>query len=613
MKNSSRPLSWGVLAVIFCLALPAGFLSFFAGTTTGEQVEAADLIAVGRIASVQVVDAPPSTSIGLALDHVVFGHLTTRTLNLTVDGRSTAMVGDDVLVMIARRPTALLGVYKLRKDARSLQWGVVSPVTGMLDQGVSGGGEFDPIPLSLMEAAILERKSGSRAGAAANGALGQAAPSDKQQLGQSVGDDGFEDNDTLATASPITGLPLPTLVTGNPLLISGLTLTDNDVDFFSFDSNALNVLHAATLEGVSGLPVPDTLMGLFDKSTAQLLAWDDDSGTGGLSSLSVPIEKAGPYALAIESAPDTDLDFSGDEGLTTGSYSLSVELELGQYLWNQLDRMAGVSIDGTLIEDFVGYREIGGQDVLFGSGVAADGWAVEFDMGPPGRPAGISHVYGGAGDQLTDPGFLNPFVPLAFEIGPFTDSFGLNRRGYALASGVVAAADPSDRVRGVAVAHEYEISVGALVIRGDIALQMATEQQVTGLRYTRVLDLDLFGVGADEFRWSFAPSSKIKAFAVDTSVHVGNLVTPPQAVGSAVGDLQAALLIEHGDSNGTGFADVTHYKSAFTLVKGFGTANQAHQDAVRRLREQGVTTWVVAIDQDPVTGQFSACGVGLGL
>ena len=55
--------------------------------------------------------------------------------------------------------------------------------------------------------------------------------------------------------------------------------------------------------------------------------------------------------------------------------------------------------------------------------------------------------------------------------------------------------------------------------------------------------VDLFGTGKDHFYWSFRPTDRIQAFAVDVDGHVGNLQAPDDAYGRSEGDLQAALLI----------------------------------------------------------------------
>ncbi len=606
MNVSQHRVSLGALALLLCLALPAGLLSLFSETTTGEQVDRADLILAARVTSLQDIAEPESTAIEFQVNDVLWGEFASATVRVTVRGGAPVAVGDTVVAYLTRRPAELLGLSVLHKNPRSLGWEIISPVTGMVEQGLAGGGPFDPIQLPLFEAAVALRKGQAPRGDAGRGAApgggDQRDPLDEGALGP----DAYEPNDTLATATHLTGLYPPALLTGSPLVLTGLTIFPvDDVDFFSFDAGALTVLHAET-QGVTGLPAPDTLMGLFDSPAGDLLAWDDDGGEGSLSKFSVPLERNGTYAVAVESAPDSNLDFAGDEGTTTGTYSLALELEFGSYLWNQLDLIMGVSPDGSFIEDFIGFKEIGGPDLLL-VGVPADGWAVHFDVA--NSPLGVTHVYGGGGDQLSDPGFTHQLVPLSFELGSFEDAAGLNRRGFAEASSMVNQAPAGEGPRGVKTTLRYTVSVGAKTVLGDIELTEALHGHVSDLLFTRVMDVDLFGAGADQFFWSFSNSSPLKAFAVDTSTHVGNVVPPAQTFGNATGDMQTAVLVEAGDP---AVGQVLIVRTAFTWTKGFISATLALNDAVRRLRDAGIDTWVVAVDQDPVTGLYAAFGTGLG-
>jgi hypothetical protein len=603
MSVTQPRFSLGALALVVCLAVPAGMLSMFARNTTGEQVDAADLILVGRVASLQVVEEPPRTSVEIAQARVLVGSLQRRSYSVTVEGRVPVAVGDHVLAMIGRRPTRLLGVYQLRKNEWTHDYEVITPVTGMIAQGLVGGGPHDPLPLPAVEMAILMRRGGSLDPSATPDDGGGAA-----ELGTTVPPDAFEPNNTLATATFVTGLHPPTMVTGNPLIITGLTITAGDVDYFRFDTPQLALIHAETLPPVTGLTL-DTLIGLFDANTGELLAWNDDVAPGNKFSLIInPLERPGPYAVAVESAPDPNLLFDGSTGTTTGEYALSLELERGQYIGNQWDIVAGVSADGTFIEDQIGFRKFGIDDVLL-SGAPADGWALDYDVNVP--PTGVTHVYGGSGDQLTDPGFLDEVVPISFELTPFDGPSGLNRLGRAAASNIVLFTDNGAPQEGVIFGIEYLFDLYKRTLEGDITIQMGTTEQVTDLVFSRVMDVDLFGVGRDRFFWSFSPSSKVKAFAVDTATHVGNIVVPAQTLGDQTDDLQFALLIEHGDSNGTGLGDVTHYKTAFTLIHDLPTQDAAKDEAKRRLEMAGMTTWVIAVDRDQSSNTWAAFGVGL--
>jgi hypothetical protein len=602
-------LSFGALALVVSLALPVGVLSLVARSTTGEQVDAADLIVVGRVASLQFIDAPPRTAVELVVDHAVAGRMTSERIILQLDGRAALAAGDSIVALLGLDPTELLGTYQVRKNPSTLEDEVVTDVTGMLAQGVRGGSPDDPIALELLEAGMRVRKglAALPAGAAGYGMGGQMAASAPQ--GVTVLPDAFEPNDDLASRTDVTGLHPPTLVTGNPLVLSGLTLTLGDVDFFSFDAVAYSLIHAATLPGTTGLPTPDTYMGLFDATLpGALLTTDDDSGPGTLSKFAYLFEQDGPYAVAVESAPDVANLFDGSTGTTQGHYALSLEFKLGSFMANALDALIGVSPDGTFIEDFVGYKTIGGDDALF-SGVPADAWALDFDARPP---SGVTHIYGGSGEQLTDPLFLDAVAPLTFELGPFQDSAGLNRRGFAKASAMVLQTDSPQR--GVTVTHTYTMSLFSKTLKGDLGLQIATDDAVNDLLFTRVMDVDLYDDGNDTFHWSFDPNSPVKAFAVDTATNVGNVVVPALAAAREPDvDRQIAIVIDDGDTPANMFGETNHYKLGFTHIEGFANATLALQEAVRRLRlEAGADAWVVAIDQDPVSGLYGAFGAGVG-
>ena len=598
-------LSFGALALVVSLALPVGFLSLVARSTTGEQVDAADLVVVARVSALQFVDDPPRTIVELAIDRAIVGVPPAPSMRVVVDGRSALAAGDMIVGLLGQEPTELLGAYQLRKNPSTLEDEVVSDVTGMLAQGVRGGGMNDPVPLDVFEIGILSRRGLGVGGFAVAGGPSQAgAPK-----GVTVPADALEPNNTLSTRTNISGLHPPTLVTGHPLVVSGLTLTLGDVDFFSLDAAAWTLLYAATLPDVTGLPTPDTYMGLFDATPpGQLLEADDDSGSGTLSQIVHLFENNGPIAVAVESAPDPTNKFDGSTGTTEGFYKLSLEFKLGSFMVNGIDQVLGASPDGTFIEDFIGYKFIGGDDVLLG-GVPADGWGLDYSAHAPG---GITHIFGGAGDQLTDRGFLSAVDPVSFELGEFTTSAGINRRGFA--ESVMMVVQSRAPQRGVEVTHTYRFPIFAKTLQGDVSLQIAVDDKIDDLRYTRVMNVDLFNDGTDTFNWSFDPNSKVKCFAVDTSTNVGNVTVPAQPSAREIGvDRQFALVIDDGDSPASSFGEVHRYKMGFVHVLGFSTQALALEEAVRRLRlEAGATTWVVAVDQDPISLQYAAFGAGPG-
>ena len=94
---------------------------------------------------------------------------------------------------------------------------------------------------------------------------------------------------------------------------------EGDVDFYRFDAKAGEVLSAGILSGQL-----DTVMGLYNRRTGELVAFDDDSGPGLLSLIVFTIPADGEYALAVSTYPD--LNFAG-LGTETGRYVLNVRLD----------------------------------------------------------------------------------------------------------------------------------------------------------------------------------------------------------------------------------------------------------------------------------------------
>lgn len=598
MNVSRHQVSLGALALILCLALPMGVLSLFSPSTTGDQVDAADAAVVARVTSMQVIREEDRTVVGLHVQKMILGDRTSAMVQLSVEGRPSIEVGDLVVALLRFEPDEILGVYQMQKDRFTLQYEVVTPITGMFAQGIS---DLPPVPFQLFETAIAVRRSGG--GVDPN--PGVDPDVEDEPVIEAVAEDGFEPNDDLAAATPVF-LDPPAVLTGNPTMVTGLTLHEGDVDFFGFDGPGLSILHAQTRtpRGVTDLEL-DTLMGLFDATSGDLLAVDDDGGQGKLSRLTVPLEYSGPYAVAVESAPDSNLDFDGDEGTTTGAYELDLEVEKAAYLTNENDIILGVSPDHTFIEDFIGFKQVGGQDVLL-VGVPADGWGVSYTL-EDRRIELLTGIFGGAGEQLGDPGFNTELVQLDFELGPFVDSNGFNRAGFARSTTMV----PSnlDPLEGVLLRMDYTIGDSQTTVDGLLVLRRSSSAEISDVLYQRVMDVDLFGTGDDTFYYSFDASGLVKAFPVDTKTVVGGAAAPSETQGVITGDMQFALEAQGAPLSGPGSARA--YGLGFTLVKEFSSEADAVAGAVANLTAHGHTTWIVAVDVDPVTGLFSAFGAGM--
>ena len=95
-------------------------------------------------------------------------------------------------------------------------------------------------------------------------------------------------------------------------------LVPGDVDYYVFDAPGERFLLVETLLGNA----LDTVVGLIDLRTGQLVARDDDAGAGDLSRVVYRVPEAGTYAVAVATYPD--LEFAGS-GTGTGRYVLSIE------------------------------------------------------------------------------------------------------------------------------------------------------------------------------------------------------------------------------------------------------------------------------------------------
>jgi hypothetical protein len=120
-----------------------------------------------------------------------------------------------------------------------------------------------------------------------------------------------EPNDTLQRATRID-LPFSSI----PLFHFTEIGRPGDVDVYRFRARAGQIIVAEIL--TSQL---DTVMGLFNRATGELLAVDDDSGAGPLSRIQFTIPEDGEYAVAISTFPD--FGFSRSSG-AVGRYVLQV-------------------------------------------------------------------------------------------------------------------------------------------------------------------------------------------------------------------------------------------------------------------------------------------------
>jgi len=118
------------------------------------------------------------------------------------------------------------------------------------------------------------------------------------------------DNDSVETARPIR-TPF-----ANANRFAEIDNENGDVDFFRFRARADENIAVEVVRGEL-----DTVIALFDADTGELLAFDDDGGSGLLSRIVVNVPETTNIAVGVSTFPD--VDFVGG-GLTGGGYVLSV-------------------------------------------------------------------------------------------------------------------------------------------------------------------------------------------------------------------------------------------------------------------------------------------------
>ncbi|MGH8495991.1 MAG: pre-peptidase C-terminal domain-containing protein [Gammaproteobacteria bacterium] len=132
-------------------------------------------------------------------------------------------------------------------------------------------------------------------------------------------DNWAEPNDSIGQARaislPFSSIPVTRFTEIEP--------TGGDVDFYRFDATGGTSL---VLQVVSGQL--DSLIGLFDRD-GNLVALDDDGGTGLLSRIVFPVPADSEYFLAVTTFPDDDFTGDGDSG---GRYVLDLSAIVGTVL-----------------------------------------------------------------------------------------------------------------------------------------------------------------------------------------------------------------------------------------------------------------------------------------
>jgi len=125
-------------------------------------------------------------------------------------------------------------------------------------------------------------------------------------------------NDSIAKATPLSRLPFDS---ANPSFATTIDPDRNDVDFYSFRVRTGDILAIEVVRGTL-----DSVLGVFDADTGELLVTDDDGGNGTLSRLLLQANEDIRLAVAVSTYPD--LQFLG-VGESKGRYSLYVNTYRG--------------------------------------------------------------------------------------------------------------------------------------------------------------------------------------------------------------------------------------------------------------------------------------------
>ncbi len=183
-------------------------------------------------------------------------------------------------------------------------------------------------------------------------------------------------NDSIARATPLPRLPFDS---ANPAFATVIDPERDDVDYYSFNVKARDVLAIEVVRGDL-----DSVIGVFDADTGELLAVDDDGGNGLLSRLILQAQEDLRLAVAVSTYPD--LEFVGI-GETKGRYSLYVNTYRGTPLDLGDDDSAAVALGKPFKFNGVNYNSVfvnSNGSLSFGNGDPSyDANVPAFLAGPP--------------------------------------------------------------------------------------------------------------------------------------------------------------------------------------------------------------------------------------
>jgi hypothetical protein len=181
-------------------------------------------------------------------------------------------------------------------------------------------------------------------------------------------------NDTIARATPLHRLPFDS---ANPAFAT--VIEPEDVDYYSFRVKAGDILAVEVVRGDL-----DSVIGIFDADTGELLVADDDGGDGLLSRLVVQVPVDLRLAVAVSTYPDVTFIGAGEE---SGRYSLYVNKYRGTPIAVGDDSATPVALGRPFRFQGANYSSVfvnSNGSLTFGAGdTSFDGNVPDFLAGPP--------------------------------------------------------------------------------------------------------------------------------------------------------------------------------------------------------------------------------------
>jgi len=238
--------------------------------------------------------------------------------------------------------------------------------------------------------------------------------------------DRFESNDSIARARKIN----TPFSSENIVSYTEIKPLGDDVDYFEVRLDANEFMAVEVVRG--GI---DSVLGIFDANTGDLLAVDDDGGDGLLSRLLVQGDVNRKLAIAVSTFPD--LDFTGD-GEETGRYVLQVTKYKGTLVAAGDDTATPVTLGFTFPFQGSNWTSAflnSNGNLTFGAGSTDFSETVpEFLAGPPRIAPRWDDLDAGDGLVIASPGFNKVTyhfvsVPEFFTTSPNYFSVELNKNG----------------------------------------------------------------------------------------------------------------------------------------------------------------------------------------